>query len=112
LVLLLPKLKIIWLSNLSILSVPDEGYSRNVLCALNFMSMFLFLSTGSRMLFRRNSRFSTTALGCSKNAFNSIGQKYENGKFYSFITFMLKKMELKIVISLSFLLTWNLLATS
>ena len=64
------------------------------------------------MLFRRNSRFSTTALGCSKNAFNSIGQKYENGKLYSFITFMLKKMELKIVISLSFLLTWNQLATS
>jgi hypothetical protein len=26
--------KIIWLSNLSILSVPDEGYSRNALCAL------------------------------------------------------------------------------
>jgi hypothetical protein len=28
LVLLLPQLKIFWLSNLSILSVPDEGYSR------------------------------------------------------------------------------------
>jgi hypothetical protein len=87
LVLLLPKL--------SILSVPDEGYSRNVLCALNFMSLdvFVLIISGSRMLFRRNSRFSTTALGCFKNAFNSIGQKYENGKFYSFITFMLKKME-------------------
>jgi uncharacterized membrane protein len=106
LVLLLPKL--------SILSVPDEGYSRNVLCALNFMSLdvFILIFSGSRMLFRRNSRFSTTALGCFKNAFNSIGQKYENGKFYSFITFILKKMELKIVISLSFLLTWNQLATS
>ena len=34
LVLLLPKLRIIWLSNLSILSVPDEGYSRNKSCVL------------------------------------------------------------------------------
>jgi len=32
-----------WLSNLSILSVPDEGYSRNVSCALNLMSTFLLL---------------------------------------------------------------------
>jgi len=30
LVLLFPKLQIIWLSNLSILIVPDEGYSSNV----------------------------------------------------------------------------------
>ena len=30
-----------WLSNRSIFSVPDEGYSRNVPCALNLMSMFL-----------------------------------------------------------------------
>jgi len=29
LVLLIPKLYIIWVSNLSILNVPDEGYSRN-----------------------------------------------------------------------------------
>ena len=27
--------KIIWLSNLSNLSVPDEGFARNALCALN-----------------------------------------------------------------------------
>jgi hypothetical protein len=33
LVLLLTK--IIWFCNLSNLSVPDEGYSRNALCALN-----------------------------------------------------------------------------
>jgi hypothetical protein len=32
--------KIIWLSYLSILSVPDEGYSRNALCALNLISTF------------------------------------------------------------------------
>ena len=30
LVLLLPKHEIIWLSNLSIMSVPDEGFSRNM----------------------------------------------------------------------------------
>jgi hypothetical protein len=35
LIFLLPKYSlIIWLSNLMILSVPDEGYSRNVLCTL------------------------------------------------------------------------------
>ena len=27
--------KIIWLSNRMTLSTPDEGYSRNALCALN-----------------------------------------------------------------------------
>ena len=27
-----------WLSNLSILSVPDEGYSRNTSCVLNLIS--------------------------------------------------------------------------
>ena len=42
LVLLLPKLfKIIWFFNLSILSVLDEGYSRNALCALNLICTFL-----------------------------------------------------------------------
>ena len=35
---------IIWLSNLSILSVPDESYSRNVLCTLNLISTFLQFS--------------------------------------------------------------------
>jgi hypothetical protein len=30
-----------WLSNLSILSVPDEGYSRNASGALNLISTFL-----------------------------------------------------------------------
>jgi len=34
--------KLIWLSNLSILRVSDEGYARNALCALNFISTFLF----------------------------------------------------------------------
>ena len=34
--------KIIWLSNLSILSVSDEGYSRNALCALNLISTFYY----------------------------------------------------------------------
>ena len=43
LVSLLPKLEIIWLSNLSILGVPEEDYSRNVSCTLNLISMFLFL---------------------------------------------------------------------
>ena len=33
---------IIWLSNLSTLSVPDEGNSRNASCALNLISTFLF----------------------------------------------------------------------
>ena len=35
------KLLSIWLSNVSILSVPDEGYSRNVLCALSLISTYL-----------------------------------------------------------------------
>ena len=43
LVLLFPKLKIIWLSNISILSVPDEGYSRNESCALSLIFTFLLL---------------------------------------------------------------------
>ena len=30
--------KVTWLSNLSLLSVPDEGYSRNASCALNLRS--------------------------------------------------------------------------
>jgi len=30
----------------SILSVPDEGYSRNVSCAINLISTFLLLSLG------------------------------------------------------------------
>jgi hypothetical protein len=35
-VFLLPKtFKIIWLSNILNLSVPDEGYSKNVPCTLN-----------------------------------------------------------------------------
>ena len=33
---------IIWLFNLSILRVPDEGYSKNVSCALNLISTLLF----------------------------------------------------------------------
>jgi hypothetical protein len=33
---------LIWLSNLSILSVPDEGYSRNTSFIINLISTFLF----------------------------------------------------------------------
>ena len=32
-----PKTLNYWLSDLSILSVPDEGYSRNASCALNLI---------------------------------------------------------------------------
>jgi hypothetical protein len=32
------------ISSLSILSLPDEGYSRNVLCAKNLISTFSFES--------------------------------------------------------------------
>jgi hypothetical protein len=40
---LAPKdIKIIWLSNIFALSVPDEGYSRNASWALNLISTFLF----------------------------------------------------------------------
>ena len=42
--------KLIWLSNLSILSVPDEGYSRNASCALNQISTFLFGMSRDGML--------------------------------------------------------------
>ena len=35
-------LKIIWLSNISILSYLMNGYSRNASCALNFIFTFLF----------------------------------------------------------------------
>jgi len=41
LVLLLPNLQIIWLSNLSILSVANEVYFRNAPCAPNFIPTFL-----------------------------------------------------------------------
>jgi len=36
----------ILISNLSILSIPDEDYSRNASCALNLISTFLLLSLG------------------------------------------------------------------
>jgi hypothetical protein len=32
-----------WLSNISILSVPDEGYSRHASCALNLISTHAFV---------------------------------------------------------------------
>ena len=35
-------------SNLSILSVPDEGYSRNVLCAVNLVLTYVFIHTRQR----------------------------------------------------------------
>ena len=34
--------KMIWFSNILVLSVPDEDYSRNASCALNLISTFLF----------------------------------------------------------------------
>jgi hypothetical protein len=40
----------IWLSNVSVLTVPDEGYSRNVSCTLNLISTFL-LHTGMFIFF-------------------------------------------------------------
>ena len=41
---LAPKnVKIIWISNILALTVPDEGYSRNASCALNLISTFLLL---------------------------------------------------------------------
>jgi hypothetical protein len=36
-------IQIIWVSNHSILTVPDEGYSRNASCALNLISKFLYM---------------------------------------------------------------------
>jgi hypothetical protein len=45
LVLLLPKFQIIWLFNLSILSVPNEGSSRNASCALNLRFYFSYIET-------------------------------------------------------------------
>jgi hypothetical protein len=41
-IVLLPKLQIIWLSKLSILSAPDEGCSINASSALNLISMVVF----------------------------------------------------------------------
>ena len=41
-----PKIfEIIWFSNLLTLSIPNEGYSRNVSCTLNWMSMLLYTCT-------------------------------------------------------------------
>jgi hypothetical protein len=40
-----------WFSNLSILSVPDEGYSRNASCAIKLISTFvLFVTTIGQMI--------------------------------------------------------------
>ena len=41
-ILLLPQFLIIWFSNLSIMSVPDEGYARNTPCTLNLISPSFF----------------------------------------------------------------------
>ena len=49
LVLSLPKFLIIWLFDLSILSVPDKGYTRKVPCALNWISTFLFVNIKYRL---------------------------------------------------------------
>ena len=37
---------IIWFSNILALSVPEEGYYRNMSCTLTLVSMFLLLSLG------------------------------------------------------------------
>ena len=42
---------IIWLSNILILSVPDESFSRNALCALNFISKILLVYSVSQIIF-------------------------------------------------------------
>jgi hypothetical protein len=39
---------IIWLSNMLVLSIPGEGYSRNSYSPVNWTSMFLFLVTCSQ----------------------------------------------------------------
>ena len=44
LVLLLPKLWIIWLSNLSILSLPDEGYSRKTSCVRTKFDIYVCIT--------------------------------------------------------------------
>ena len=36
---------LIWLSNLMTMNVPDQGYSRNMSCALSFISTFLLVPT-------------------------------------------------------------------
>jgi hypothetical protein len=43
---------VIWLSNLSIFIVPDEGYSRNVSSTLNLISTFLLQFMSSFFFFR------------------------------------------------------------
>ena len=57
LVVLLPStFKIIWLFSLSILSVPDEGYCRNMLCALNLIISTWKLSHTRQFFTRFQSR--------------------------------------------------------
>jgi hypothetical protein len=48
LVLLLPKHEIIWLSNLSIMSVPDEGFSRNM--RTKFDNYVFYLNKGNNKI--------------------------------------------------------------
>ena len=36
---------IVWLPNLPVISVPDDGYSRNTSCAFNLISTFFYFST-------------------------------------------------------------------
>jgi len=59
LVLFIPKLLIIWLSNLPIFGVPDEGYSRNASCALNLISALLLYVCALRLDFKYYSFFFT-----------------------------------------------------
>jgi hypothetical protein len=45
-----PNTEVIWLSELSIFSVPDEGYSRNLLYALNLISTFYYIFIPSKKI--------------------------------------------------------------
>jgi hypothetical protein len=48
------KIKITWLSNLLVLSAPDEGYSRNMFYALNLTSIFFIANCSLLFVFRQN----------------------------------------------------------
>jgi hypothetical protein len=69
---------IIWLSNLSILSVPDEGYSRNVLCALNLISTIFYLSISYCVIYfvTIRSQYFDFSFGTSGNFLLGTGIEY------------------------------------
>ena len=49
--LLSERFLIIWLSSLSILSIPDQGFTRNTSCALNLISVFLLTLAGDPRIY-------------------------------------------------------------